>query len=58
LNSERRVARFNETLDYIKRLWTEEDLTFEGEFFQIKNANLLPKPLHAALCQGYSAHRT
>ncbi len=45
LISERRVARFNETLDYIKRLWTEEDLTFEGQFFQIKNANLLPKPL-------------
>jgi len=45
LNSERRVARFNETLNYIKRLWTEEDLTFEGQFFQIKNANLLPKPL-------------
>ncbi len=45
LNSERRVARFNETLEYIKRLWTEDDLTFEGQFFQIKNANLLPKPL-------------
>jgi len=45
LNPERRVARFNETLNYIKRLWTEEDLTFEGQFFQIKNANVLPKPL-------------
>ncbi len=45
LNSERRVARFNETLEYIKKLWTEDDLTFEGQFFQIKNANLLPKPL-------------
>ncbi len=45
LNAERRVARFNETLNYIKRLWTEEDLTFEGQFFQITNANLLPKPL-------------
>ena len=45
LNAERRVARFNETLSYIKKLWTEEDLTFEGDFFQIKNANLLPKPV-------------
>ncbi len=45
LNPERRVARFNETLEYIKRLWTEDDLTFEGQFFQIKNANLSPKPL-------------
>jgi len=45
LNTERRVARFNETLSYIKELWTQEDLTFEGQFFQITNANLLPKPL-------------
>jgi len=44
LTPERRVARFNETLDYIKKLWTQEDLTFEGRYFQIKNANLLPKP--------------
>ncbi len=45
LAAERRVARFNESLNYIKKLWTEEDLTFGGEFFQIKNANLLPKPV-------------
>lgn len=44
LSSEHRVARFNETLEYIKRLWTEEDLTFEGRYYQVKNANLLPKP--------------
>ncbi len=41
---ERRVARFNETLNYVKKLWTEEKLNFEGEFFQVKDANLLPKP--------------
>lgn len=44
LSAERRVARFNETLTYIQRLWTEEDLNFEGQFFQIKHANLRPKP--------------
>lgn len=44
LSPERRVARFNEALSYIQRLWTEKDLTFEGQFWQTRNANLLPKP--------------
>ncbi|NIO07617.1 MAG: LLM class flavin-dependent oxidoreductase [Deltaproteobacteria bacterium] len=44
LSSERRVARFNETLSYIQGLWTEDDLNFEGQFFQVKNANMMPKP--------------
>jgi probable F420-dependent oxidoreductase len=44
LSAERRVARFNEALTLIEKLWTEENLTFPGEFWQLKNANLLPKP--------------
>ena len=44
LNPERRVARFNEALSYVQGLWTEEHLTFEGKFWQVKDANLLPKP--------------
>jgi alkanesulfonate monooxygenase SsuD/methylene tetrahydromethanopterin reductase-like flavin-dependent oxidoreductase (luciferase family) len=44
LSAERRVARFNEILSYIQGLWTEDDLNFEGQFFQVKHANLLPKP--------------
>jgi len=44
LSPERRVARFNETLSYIQGLWTEENLTFEGEFWQVKDANMMPKP--------------
>jgi len=44
LSADRRVARFNEALTLIQKLWTEEDLTFTGEFWQLKNANLLPKP--------------
>jgi len=39
LSPERRVARFNEALSYIQRLWTEKDLTFEGQFWQTRNAN-------------------
>ena len=44
LSSERRVARFNETLSYIQRLWTEDNLNFEGQFWQVKGANMMPKP--------------
>jgi probable F420-dependent oxidoreductase len=44
LSAEHRVTRFNETLTYMQRLWTEEDLNFEGQFFRVKHANLLPKP--------------
>lgn len=44
LSPERRVARFNEALTYIQGLWTEEHFTLEGQFWQAKNANLLPKP--------------
>jgi probable F420-dependent oxidoreductase len=45
LSPDRRVARFNEALAVIKKLWTEDDFTFNGEFWQIKNASLLPKPV-------------
>ncbi len=45
LSPERRVARFNEALSYIQGLWTEDNLTFEGQFWQVKGANMMPKPL-------------
>lgn len=44
LSAERRVARFNEALTVIEKLWTEENWTFEGQFWQLKNASLLPRP--------------
>lgn len=44
LSSEHRVARFVEALTLIKKLWTEEDFTFEGKFWQLKRASLWPKP--------------
>jgi probable F420-dependent oxidoreductase len=44
LSAERRVARFNEALTLIQKLWTEDDLNFAGEFWQLKSASLLPKP--------------
>ena len=45
LAPERRVARFLEALTLIQKLWTEENLTFEGTYWQLKNVSLLPKPV-------------
>lgn len=44
LSPEHKVARFVEALTLIKKLWTEEDLTFEGKFWRLKKASLWPKP--------------
>src|SRR5436309_5893965 len=33
-----RVPRMLEALELIKRLWTEEEVTFEGRFFQVHGA--------------------
>jgi probable F420-dependent oxidoreductase len=45
LPAERRVARFNEGLTLIKKLWTEDNVNFDGQFWQLKEASLLPKPV-------------
>lgn len=37
--------RFEETLDIIIRCWTEEELTYEGKFYTIRNLRVLPKPI-------------
>ena len=38
------VARFNESLDLMERLWTEERVDFDGRFWQLKDAAMEPKP--------------
>lgn len=37
-----RTARFVEALDLLRRLWSENTVTFEGEFFQVHNATVNP----------------
>ncbi len=44
LSAERRVARFQEGLTLMKRLWTEPRVTMKGEFFSVDNASMQPKP--------------
>lgn len=45
LAPERRVARFVEGIELMKRLWTEPSVTFQGQFFRLDGAAMEPKPL-------------
>jgi len=40
----RYVARFTEGIKLMKALWTEPRVTFHGEFWQLENAPMEPKP--------------
>jgi probable F420-dependent oxidoreductase len=40
----RYVARFTEGVKLMKALWTQDRVTFDGEFWQLKNATMEPKP--------------
>lgn len=40
-----RGKRTNEALELIQRLWTEDSVTFEGEFYQYTEACISPKPV-------------
>jgi probable F420-dependent oxidoreductase len=40
----RYAARFTEGLALMKALWTESRVTFDGEFWQLKDAAMEPKP--------------
>ena len=42
---ERRVARFTEQIKLIKALWTSERVDFDGEFFQLHDARVSPRPV-------------
>jgi len=41
---ERRAARFAESLTLMKRLWTEREVTFHGDFWTVERAAMEPKP--------------
>ena len=44
VDSSRYVARFTEGITLMKALWTEPRVTFEGEFWQLEDAPMEPKP--------------
>ena len=45
MTSRERVPRMLEALDLIKRLWTEEVVTFEGRFFRVHDATCTIRPV-------------
>ena len=44
VDRERYVARFTEGVAVMKALWTEPRVTFDGEFWQLRDAAMEPKP--------------
>jgi probable F420-dependent oxidoreductase len=44
VDPERYVARFTEGIALMKALWTDSRVTFDGEFWQLKDAAMEPKP--------------
>jgi coenzyme F420-dependent glucose-6-phosphate dehydrogenase len=45
-DSKERFARLKEALELIQRLWTEERVTYEGEYFKTERATIYDRPEH------------
>jgi probable F420-dependent oxidoreductase len=45
LTPEHRVGRFTEGLEVMKRLWTEDRVTFRGRFWTLDSAAISPRPV-------------
>ena len=44
-NARERATRSDESLEIIKRLWTEDSVTFHGKHFDMDDYQLVPKPV-------------
>lgn len=45
LSPKERVSKTIEGIRLMKKMWTEDEVTFEGRYYHIKGAVLLPKPV-------------
>jgi natural product biosynthesis luciferase-like monooxygenase protein len=45
ISMEKTRERFDEILEVIRRAWTQERCTFGGEFYQVRDLSVLPKPV-------------
>jgi coenzyme F420-dependent glucose-6-phosphate dehydrogenase len=43
-DNKERFARLREAVKLIKLLWTEQSVTFDGEYYQTRNANIYDRP--------------
>src|SRR3990172_4942815 len=46
LSFQERGKRIDEILEIMTRLWTEEEVNFEGKYYQLHEAVVVPKPVH------------
>jgi len=44
VNKKERAGRTDEMIVLMRRLWTEENVTFKGKFFSVQDATILPRP--------------
>lgn len=44
VNRKERAVRADEMIVLMRRLWTEENVTFEGKFYSVQNATITPRP--------------
>lgn len=44
LSTDRRVRRFIEHVEIIKALWTQDGVTYHGDFYHLEGTNISPKP--------------
>lgn len=42
---EKRGARFEEAIQLIRQLWTQEEVNFEGDYYQVKGLKIEPRPV-------------
>ena len=43
-NIKQRAGRTDEALDLMRKLWSEDDVTFEGRYYTVHDATIQPKP--------------
>ena len=48
-SSDHRGSKANEMFQLLSRLWSEESVTFEGKYYQYKNATIAPRPVQQPL---------
>jgi len=44
VSNKERAARTDEAIVLMRRLWTEEAVTFEGKFFSVREVTIMPRP--------------
>jgi alkanesulfonate monooxygenase SsuD/methylene tetrahydromethanopterin reductase-like flavin-dependent oxidoreductase (luciferase family) len=44
VNKKERAGRTDEMIVLVRRLWTEENVTFAGKYFAVEDATIMPRP--------------